>query len=375
MEARTGWRILFMGMIITALSIGCQDPIEEPIDTPLDLTTIAYDPVSMEIDVPDHYPEMPIPADNPTTEAGVILGQHLFYDPILSKDSSMACVSCHLPEKNWTDGAAVSTGVDGLTTSRSSMSLFNVGFYDKGLFWDGRSPNLEHQALLPIEDPIEFNTTWQEVMARLRQHDDYPRLFRQAFGITDTDGMNKELAAKALAQFQRLITASGSSKYDRWQAGTYFPDDLEFRGFQHFFDVSDDFNQMECGHCHNEPLFTTNDFFNNGLQSAATLDDFADKGQGEVIGNRAKNGFMRTPTLYNIALSAPYMHDGSIGNLDDVIEHYVSGGHFSPNKDALIDDVSLDPVTDRDRQALKAFIEMLVDTAYLDNPYLVNPWD
>lgn len=375
MEGVYKFPVVWVTAIFVLLSVGCGDPDEPPMEEAQDLTSIAYDPISMEIPVPDHYPEMPIPVDNPTTEAGVILGQHLFYDPILSKDSSMACVSCHLPEKNWTDGRAVSVGVDGLSTSRSSMSLFNVGFYDKGLFWDGRSPSLEHQALLPIEDPIEFNTTWEEVMQRLRRHDDYPTLFRKAFGITNTDGMTKELAGKALAQFQRLISASGSSKYDRWQAGTYFPDDLEARGFQHFFDVSDDFNQMECGHCHNEPLFTTNDYFNNGLQSAQTLDDFKDKGQGEVIGNRAKNGFMRTPTLYNIALSAPYMHDGSIGNLDDVIEHYVSGGHFSPNKDALIDDVSLDPVTDRDRQALKAFIGMLVDTAYLQNPYLVNPWD
>lgn len=359
-------------MVVTVIT-GCED--EEPAeDNVVVLTGIPYDPVSYEIPAPDHYPDMPIPADNQTTVDGVILGQHLFYDPILSGDSTMSCINCHLPELNWTDGVAKSIGIDGLETRRSAMTLFNVGYYDSGLFWDGRVSTLEAQALLPIEDPVELHTTWPEVEAKLRRHSVYPTLFRKAFGITTTDEITSDLAAKAMAQFQRLISASGDSKYDQWQAGNYFPNDLEFRGFQHFFDVSDDFNQLECGHCHNAPLFTSNEYFNNGLQSAATLDDFADNGLGDVVGSRAKNGFMRAPTLYNISLSAPYMHDGSISTLDEAIDHYVSGGHFSPNKDALIDDVSLDPVTDRDKVALTAFIEMLVDTSYLSNPYLQNPW-
>lgn len=361
-------------LVLLVAVTGCRDEDTPPIDSGIDLTNIPYNPQPYQLLAPDYYPEMKVPADNPTTLDGARLGQHLFYDPILSADSTMACVNCHLPDKAWTDGLAVSTGIDGIAGKRSSMTLFNVGYYDTGLFWDGRSATLEEQALLPIEDPLELHDDWPNVMIKLKRHYLYPELFRRAFGITRIDEMTKEMAAKAMAQFQRTITASGDSKYDRWQRDDYFPSDLEFRGQQHFFDISDDFNQLECGHCHNAPLMTSNDYFNNGLQAAESIDDFNDLGRGPVVGNRIKNGFMRAPTLYNLSLSAPYMHDGSIATIDGVIEHYVSGGLPSPSKDVLIDDVSKDPVSELDKRALKAFIDMFVDTAYLSNPLLQNPW-
>ena len=150
-----------------------------------DLTDIPYEPVDYELVVPCGFPTMEIPADNPLTVDGVQLGRFLFYDPILSADSTMSCASCHLPSGVFTDNLAVSTGIDGIAGTRSSMSLLNVGYFYNGLFWDGRASTLEEQALLPVEDPIEMHNTWPNVVAKLQVHENYPKMFRKAFGIDE----------------------------------------------------------------------------------------------------------------------------------------------------------------------------------------------
>jgi len=335
-----------------------------------DLAGINYDPQPYELNLPNHFPAMVIPADNPITEQGALLGRHLFYDPILSKDLSMSCASCHLPQLGFADGKKVSVGIDGIAGKRSSMSLINVGFVTSGLFWDGRSRTLEEQALIPVEDPIELHNTWPNAIAQIKESKLYPKLFREAFGINSTDEITKELAAKAIAQFERTII-SKDSKLDRILEGKALFTDQELIGFGMYFDNDTDVPRAECGHCHNTPIGASDGFFNNGIQTAATLDDFRDKGRGPVVGTRIDNGKFRAPSLRNIMYSAPYMHTGEFNTLDEVLKHYNSGGKPSPNKSADLHPLRLD---DYYLESLKAFIMTMEDTSFFSNPKLQNPF-
>lgn len=335
-----------------------------------DLTGFAYSPESFSVDLPAHFPALAIPSDNPLTTQGILLGRHLFYDPILSADSTMSCASCHLPEFSFTDAKAISTGIDGIPGKRSSMSLINIGFVQAGLFWDGRVKTLEEQALLPVEDPIELHHLWPDVIEKLKVHPTYPKMFRQAFGINNTSDINKELAAKAIAQFERIII-SKDSKFDRVQQGLAIYTDLELIGQGLYFDDDPDLPDTECGHCHNIPMATSDDFFNNGLTETNSLDGFPDPGRGKVTGSRADNGKFRAPTLRNIKYSAPYMHDGRFNTIDEVINHYKSGGKNSPNADPLLHPLAIDQYYIK---ALKAFIETFNDTLFYKNPNLQNPF-
>jgi cytochrome c peroxidase len=335
-----------------------------------DLTGIKYLPETYQVNLPSHFPALEVPADNPLTKQGILLGRHLFYDPILSADSTMSCASCHLPEFSFTDAKAVSVGIDDIPGRRSSMSLINIGFAKSGLFWDGRAKTLEEQALLPVEDPVELHTTWPDVIEKIKVHPTYPKMFREAFGIKNKSEISKELAAKAMAQFERIII-SKDSKFDRIQQGQAFYTDLELIGLGLFFDDDPDLPDTECGHCHNIPMATSDDFFNNGLTETSSLEGFPDVGRGKVTGSRADNGKFRAPTLRNIKYSSPYMHDGRFQTLDEVINHYKSGGKKSPNADPLLHPLAIDAYYIK---ALKAFIETFNDTLFYKNPDLQNPF-
>lgn len=335
-----------------------------------DLSAIDYNPTRYTPVLPAHFPVLISPSDNPLTYEGINLGRHLFFDPILSADSSMSCASCHLPQHAFSDPRPTSPGIDSRFGKRNSMSLINVGFVRSGLFWDGRVRSLEEQALLPVEDPIELHNTWPNVIEKLKAHPKYPKMFREAFGISKKDQMTKELAAKAIAQFERIII-SKDSKFDRVMEGKEKFNDFELIGFGLYFDDDPDLPDSECGHCHNAPLATSDDFFNNGLQASPTLLDFRDKGRGMVTMSVSDNGKFRAPTLRNIKFSAPYMHDGSLATLDDVIAHYNSGGKKSPNADPLLHPLGLDPFY---IECLKAFIDTFTDTLFFKNPELQNPF-
>lgn len=335
-----------------------------------DLESIAYRPDSYNLELPAHFPAIPIPADNPLTQQGVELGRFLFYDPILSKDSTMSCASCHDPKLSFTDGKAVSFGVEGKPGTRSAMSLINIGFSQAGLFWDGRVRTLEQQALLPIEDPLELNNTWENVINKLKVHPKYPKMFREAFGIADKSEITKELAVKAIAQFERTLVSS-NSKYDRVLAGKDRFDDLELIGFSIFFDTDPDLPDGECAHCHNAPLSTSDDFFNNGLQEAPSLLDFNDKGRGLVTKTVADNGLFKATTLRNLSFTAPYMHNGSLSTIDEVLAHYNTGGKESPNSNSLILPLKLDNFH---LECLKAFLATLDDPSFNENPAYQNPF-
>lgn len=322
-----------------------------------DLAQLPYAPTPFVLAEPARFVKMIVPPDNPTTMEGVALGKALFFDPILSADSSVACASCHRPELAFTDGTALSTGIHGRKGLRSAMSLVNVGYYYKGLFWDGRAPTLEEQALIPIEDTLEMGHNWTDLAVALRRHPSYPAMFRAAFGISDRQEIDRHLTAKALAQFQRSLV-SFDTKYDRVQrqAAAFTP--AEARGALIFFDASSELPNSECGHCHLDPLFTDLDFHNNGIEDVPNLLAFSDKGRGAVTGRLYDNGKFRVPTLRNITRTAPYMHDGRFATLEEVIRHYESGGHgvenVSPNVRRL-------RFSDRDRADLIAFLHTLSD--------------
>ena len=304
------------------------------------------------------------------TEEGVELGRHLFYDPILSRDSLMSCNGCHFQENSFTDTLAFSLGVDGIEGSRSSMSLLNVGFYYEGLFWDGRVNTLEEQALLPVEDPIELHTMWPEVIAKIQRHPRYQEMYRKAFNITNANQITRDLTAKAIAQFERTMISSGNSKYDLDQAGLYEYTNQEFMGFEIFFDKNDDLPDGECFHCHAAPLLTTNEYLNNGLTEAAIGDDFPDLGLGGFTGVDLHKGLFRVPTLRNIEFTAPYMHDGRFETLEEVMDHYNSGGAMSKGKSPLVLDIDLN---EEQTAAVIAFMKTLSDEDFNNNPAFSNP--
>ncbi len=362
-------QLSFLILLAFAL-IACESCDPDPISG-ISLTHIEYSPTSFDLEKPANFPELEIPSDNPLTVEKIELGRHLFYDPILSADSTMSCASCHLPELAFTDNLAFSEGIDGIAGNRSSMSIVNVGFYYTGLFWDGRSQTLEDQAILPVEDPIELHNNWPELMEKLRSSELYQRLFREAFGIDNTLEMTKELAAKAISSFERVII-SGDAKIDRFTLNIGVLTDEELEGFEMFFDINPDLPDAECGHCHSYPLMTTNEFRNNGISEADDLADFPDKGYGTLTGNPLDNGKFRSPSLRNIQLSGPYMHDGRFETLREVIEHYNSGGKSSPNKDPLIYPLGL---TEEQKDNLEAFLHTMLDTSYLDKDYITNPFD
>lgn len=365
---RRSLAVLFVFLIIYACDY---DPSETD---PGRLDQITYSPISVATPTVPAYPAMDIPEDNPLTEAGVQLGRKLFFDPILSKDSTQACASCHLPDKSFTDGLATSKGIDGLNGRRSAMNLLDAGFQSHGLFWDGRVHTLEEQALLPPEDPLEMHFNWPGIVERLKQHRDYPTEFRKAFGIHHRDSITKYLTVKAIAQFERMLVSSGKAKYDlalTSGSGVFFTDS-ELRGFTMYFDKSGGrMPDAECFHCHNAPLMASNDFFNNGIQQVSGLNDFPDPGRGGVTGSLLENGQFRAPTLRNIVLTAPYMHDGRFETLEDVLDHYNSGGHPADNKNPFIRQLKLSPGQKED---IIAFLYTLTDSSFIQNPALKSPF-
>ena len=370
-------RISLIALVFMLFITGCRKDKPAPTAPDGDLTDIPYNPVDFELIVPCEFPEMEIPADNPLTIDGVELGRFLFWDPILSADNTMSCGSCHFPSGGFADNLPVSTGIDGIAGRRSSMALVNVGYFYNGLFWDGRAATLEDQALLPVEDPIELHHKWPDVVNELKVHDTYPTMFRKAFGISNTAEITKELTAKAIAQFERTMVSSGQSKYDRERcdAGVFFtPDELD--GLVLFSNELG--NHPGCTHCHSSSnlLFTNNNYENNGIDSVgpevSDLTKFTDLGQGEVTGDVFDNGKFRIPSLRNIMLTSPYMHDGRFNTLGEVLDHYKTGGFTAANSSANQTEF---PLSEDDKEKIIIFLQTLNDTTFLNNPAFSDPFN
>jgi cytochrome c peroxidase len=383
----------------TLLLAACgEDDINEPIDayTRYDnepLTQFAYNPEAASLGTLTGFPQPIIPNDNPFTKAGIELGRRLFYDPILSGDSTMSCESCHKQSLAFSDGMSKSIGIDGIAGTRNAPPLMNLAFVSNGLNWDGSSPNLEEQAIIPITSEIEMHAEFKDVVLRLKRHSLYPKWFREAFGIEQKGEINDLLVRKALSQFVRTLISS-KSKIDRANglvpgAPRPFLTDSEQRGSIMFFKENDVIftwdgrdsirNDKECMHCHGgaNRLFTNNAFTNNGLTASQGFFDFPDFGLGAITGRAPDNGRFRTPSLRNIELTAPYMHDGRFQTLEEVLDHYADHLKDSPNLDGILS-ARLSGVkisfTQTEKTDLINFMKALTDTTFVNNPAFSNPW-
>jgi cytochrome c peroxidase len=353
--------------IISVILIGksCKDE-DEPITEPDDSGT--YTPTPYTWTDPDGFPPMVFPLDNPLTVEGIELGRRLFYDERLSGDNSMSCSSCHSPAMNFTDTAQFSTGIHGTTGNRNSMQLYNLG-YQSFFFWDGRVNTLEQQVLHPVMNPVEMDESWDDVIAKLEQDALYPEMFRKAFG---TVGIDSVRSAKALAQFLRTMV-SANSNYDKFLRGDYQFTTDELAGRDLFNKDHDELNGIaggDCFHCHGEPMFTDNLFHNNGLDAF-----FTDLGRSVVTGNSFDDAKFKTPTLRNIALSFPYMHDGRFATLDEVLTHYSTGLLHSTTIDPLMKNVDDGGVnlTTQEKNQIIAFLNTLTDMDFINNPAFQDP--
>lgn len=324
----------------------------------------------IDLDVPQLFQQnlLPpvIPADNPQTVEGITLGRKLFFDPILSGDGTQSCASCHAPDAAFSDRRRFSVGINGIEGDRNAMPLFNLAWnWNQSFFWDGRAIGLEEQALFPVTDPIEMHNTWMNAMQSLQNHSEYPRLFEAAFGTSTIDST---LVTKAIAQFERTLI-SGNAKFDRFLRGEESLTPQEASGFNVFMAEEGG----DCFHCHGSaanPLWTDNEFHNNGLDSFIT-----DKGLGAITGNPADDGKFRTPSLRNLVFTAPYMHDGRFATIDEVLEHYSSNVANTVNTDPLMQFAFQNGVqmTEAEKADLKAFLLTLTDSSFITNPDFQAP--
>jgi len=335
---------------------------------------VSYTPVPYKLEVPSHFPDMEIPADNPLTYEGVALGRKLFYETKLSGDNTMSCATCHAPTNAFSDPKQFSVGITGAVGTRNSMALINLG-WQKFFFWDGRAKTLEELILEPVPNPIEMHQSWPDAVSKLNSVGTYKKMFFQAFG---EEGIDSTKVAKAIAQFLRTMI-SGESKYDVMYK---YENNLSLKPTEQSvllaitpeewagYDLFKSLNGADCFHCHNGPLMQVSKFSNNGLDAS-----FTDLGRGLVTGNSGDNGKFKVPTLRNIALSAPYMHDGRFASLDEVIEHYSSGIHQSSTIDPLIEFASQGGVQldAQEKDLLKKFLLTLTDNSFITNPDFQEP--
>lgn len=284
-----------------------------------------------------------VPEDNPLTPEKIALGRRLFVDKALSADRTVACASCHKPELAFSDGLIVSVGIGGRKGTRHAPALINRA-YGQSFFWDGRMRTLEEQALGPIQHPAEMNLTLDELIARLKAEPRYAREFQAAFG----DGLSTVNVARALASFVRTLR-SGNSAFDQFQQGHPAALSAEARRGLELFR-----GRANCVACHAGPNFTDEQFHNTGVSWGR-----GDLGRYEVSGKEKDRGAFKTPTLREVARTAPYMHDGSIATLEEALEHYNRGGGQNPYLDAELRPLRL---TVEEKQALLAFLKTLSGT-------------
>lgn len=306
--------------------------------------------------IPKGLPQMQIPADNPLTVEGVALGKKLFFDPILSGNMTMSCGSCHNQTYAFTDSTnQFSKGIDNVLGTRNSMPLFNLG-YQKKFFWDGGAADMESQVIGPIENPVEMHAVLSEVIERLNQHTEYPKLFKQAFGI---DKITSMYLMRAVAQFERTMV-SGNSKFDQYKRGEAILTAQERNGMLLFEDES----KGDCNHCHfMGSTFSDFEFRNNGVDSIYT-----DPGRYKITLRPSDSGKFKTPSLRNIALTAPYMHDGRFKTLQECMDHYNTDFHYSPTLDPAISAAAKGRMTPQDMADIIAFLHTLTDTKFTVDP-------
>lgn len=310
----------------------------------------------VKIKAPLGLPPIPIPPDNPPTEETIALGRRLYYDPGLSADGTVSCATCHAPDLSFRDGKALSNGVAGQLGSRRAPTVVNAA-YNTLQFWDGRAPSLEKQAEGPLTNPVEMANTLEGVVNYVQSDPKYRALFARAWG---TKEITIDLVTRSIGSFERTVVI-GNSPFDRF----YYRGDKKAlspaaqRGLKLFLNQK----KGNCSVCHvigkRYALFTDNKFHNIGV-GADTSGNFEDVGRYVQTKSASDMGAFKTPTLRNIAKTAPYMHDGSLATLKDVVDHYVGGGTSNPHLDKEIHALAF--LTFNERADLKAFLESLTGT-------------
>lgn len=359
-------------LLLSVVGLSCTG--EEPAfrATPLD-----------DFSAPFYFGEFRVPRDNPLTQEGVALGRALFYETQLSADGTVSCSFCHRQEKAFTDGKPLAVGLSGVPLRRSTMSLANLMWGPRKFFWDGRAESLAHQALQPIQDPDEMGETLEGVLEKLASMQLYPERFNAAFG---TPEITPERIAKALASFERTLVSS-NSKYDQYLRGEVELSEQEMFGRRLFSthpDAKIGIRGANCGDCHSQFLtggFDTalDGFTNNGLDTEEELEE----GLAAVTGFPHDRGKFKVPTLRNVALTAPYMHDGRFETLDEVLDHYNAHIMESSTLDPLLREASnalrepADPpallLTEEEKEAVVAFLHTLTDYEFVNNAKFSNP--
>ncbi len=307
--------------------------------------------------VPANFPSVPFPVDNPFSSAKAALGRKLYYDRQLSKDGSMSCGSCHRQELAFTDGRPISRGVNNEPGSRNTPTIANTAYLSL-LAYDGLAPSLEAQLMRAIISPVEMHADTAVVTRYLQNDAGYRAMFASAFGAEAP--VNTDNAVRAISTFVRTVL-SGGSRYDRFRAGDNSAlSESEHQGRRLFFS-----NRTRCSLCHASFDLTDGIFHNTGLYM-----HYIDKGRYYATKNENDIGKFKTPSLRNIALTAPYMHDGSLNTLEEVVEHYNRGGHPAIQRDTLMRPLDLTPQEAAD---LVSFMRTLTDDNLLRDSRFGKP--
>lgn len=300
------------------------------------------------VQLPTGFPELATRPDNPLTQASVALGKLLFFDKRLSRDATISCGSCHFPELAFSDTLPRSLGVDGQPGMRNAPPLINLAWHDS-YFRDGGVPNMEQQVIAPVHDPVEMDYSISRAAAALRFQEPYATLSMKAYGRQ----MDSWVLTRAIANYERTLV-SGWSRWDRWMQGeTAALTESEQRGWQLFSSP-----ELNCTACHGGFDLSDHAFHNVGQYLS-----YDDPGRERITLNPSDIGKFKTPTLRNIARTAPYMHDGSMASLEEVIDHFASGGLPHANRDPEMRTFAL---TTEDRADLIAFLRALNDERLID---------
>lgn len=364
------------------------DEISEDSSGAPNLPVTLYDYVSTGINIPSYLKTLiannpgidNTPAGNTITNEGATLGRVLFYDKLLSANNTISCASCHHQDKAFTDGVVFSAGFEGGLTRRNSMPVINTRFFKAGsMFWDMRAANLETQTLMPILDHIEMGMpTLTALESKLALTAYYPDLFKAAFGTPD---ITSEKIGKALSQFLRSIV-SFNSRYDQGVANNFVDFTDEEKEGRRILSAN------FCTECHSDLatsrvglnasyLVLENSGINTGFGSNNGLEEvYTDKGIGEITQQTKDMGTFKIPSLRNVELTAPYMHDGRFATLEDAIEHYSSGIKQNPNIGIQLRGLKTGGIhfTDKQKKEIIAFLKTLTDHSLVTDPKYADPF-
>ena len=311
----------------------------------------------VELSIPGGFPKPRYSFKNNKLKPDVfVLGRRLFYDPILSKDSTTSCASCHQRLFAFAHiDHALSHGINGLIGKRNVPALQNL-IWQETFMWDGGVNHIEVQPINPLTNPLEMDETLSHIVDKLSRNKDYAAAFRTAF---NDSVITSEKILKALTQFTGLMI-SANSRYDRYMNGTDTFSVAEKNGLELF--------REKCGNCHREPLFTDNTYRNNGIKPDTSLQD---KGRGVLTGKESDDYKFKVPSLRNVELTYPYMHDGRFRKLEDVLAHYATPANFGEHSAREVYDIG--HLSDNDKKDIIAFLKTLTDKTFIYDRRFIDP--